>query len=540
MVDIAAQLSLTPSGPAIDPAAILGAETADSQAFGNILAGQVQANSDTGAPAAPLPPFPVPAGNRQPGGKILPGAAQILPDTAPLGVEAPAAQVLPSVAAIPPLQLVTTASRVNFASQADIATDAPEPKQVEASPVHGLIKMLTAALKGQTPATDEIAEDAPAETETASAEADTSEQTTVVAVPALAALPFALPILPILTAAAPQATTSDAPRATSGGATPILVSTAPKRADADTSEQIRPALAQLLAQSAPVQSGQIQSGQIQSGTSADGSVVPVLTVAATSIDTPAPAVTLVAAPALPVGQTVAARIKVAGPQGQDGPLAGRDAAAEAPVAASRAAPAVRSVLAERTATDLSAVPATADSQPQLAAAAPISSAPATPAPATGAPVVELPRHDFAALVDRLVEARNASASQSTHASLNHAEFGQVSLHFQQDGDNLKVGMSSADPDFARAAQAAQAVMPAERQNANADTNSRGQSQTQGQSQAGNNSSQAHHEAAGRGERSDQQNRNGQGRNPRDGNNSSNPSPRWADRDQSQSRGGIFA
>ena len=33
MVDIAASLSLTPSAPGIDPAAILGAETADIQAL---------------------------------------------------------------------------------------------------------------------------------------------------------------------------------------------------------------------------------------------------------------------------------------------------------------------------------------------------------------------------------------------------------------------------------------------------------------------------------------------------------------------------
>jgi hypothetical protein len=164
---------------------------------------------------------------------------------------------------------------------------------------------------------------------------------------------------------------------------------------------------------------------------------------------------------------------------------------------------------------------------------------AASAPIPSTPVVEMPRHDFAALVDRLVEARNASVSQSTHASLNHAEFGQVSLHFEQDGGDLKVGMSSADPDFARAAQAAQALKPAERQNFNADTNSRGQSQTSAQAQTSNGSS--HHEAAGQSaERSDQQNRSSPGRNSRGGSNSSNPSPRWSGRDQAPSRGGIFA
>jgi hypothetical protein len=203
------------------------------------------------------------------------------------------------------------------------------------------------------------------------------------------------------------------------------------------------------------------------------------------------------------------------------------------------------VLAERTATDFTAAPATNDAQPALAAAAPALAAAAAPAPTV--PVVQMPRQDFAALVDRLVEARNAAAPQSTHASLVHAEFGQVSLHFQQDGGDLKVAMSSADPDFARAAQAAQAAMPAERQNPNADANSRGQSQPQAQTQSqtqaqtSGNGSHSHREAAGAGtDRSDQHGRGNQGRNPRGSNNSSNPSPRWAGRDQAQTRGGIFA
>jgi hypothetical protein len=551
MVDIAAQLSLNPSGPAIDLTAIRGAETADTQAFGNILAGQVQANTDTGAPAAPLPPFSVPAGIRQPGGKVLPGAAQILPDTAPLDLEAPAANVqvgpilvspgllspgLLSSAAIPSLQLVAAPARTNLAPQARTA----EPKQVEGSPVHGLIKMLTAALKGQRPA-DQAAEDAPAETgaapDAASVDAVTPEQATLIAAPALAMIQFALPTLILPAATTPQAGASEAPHAASGGAAPILVPTPAQRADAALREQIRPALAQFLAQ--PIQIA--------------APAVPVLTVAATPSDTSAPLVTLVSAAALPVGQIVSAQIKVAA-EAKDSSsvatdrsvpvqprLAGSDMAVETPVAASRAAPAVRTVLAERAATDPAAAPLAADGQPQLAAAPAVS----VPTPNTGAPVVEMPRQDFTALVDRLVEARNASVSQSTHASLNHAEFGQVSLHFQQDGDAMKVGMSSADPDFARAAQAAQALKPAERQNFTADTNSRGQStsQTQNSSQAqtGNGSSQSQSGAASQGaERSDQQDRNGQSRNPRGGNNTSNPSPRWAGRDQAQSRGGIFA
>ncbi len=153
--------------------------------------------------------------------------------------------------------------------------------------------------------------------------------------------------------------------------------------------------------------------------------------------------------------------------------------------------------------------------------------------------MDLPRHDFAALVDRLIEARNASAVQSTHATVNHAEFGQVSLRFQQDGKDLSVSMSSADPEFAVAVQAA---MPADRAAANADTASRGQSQGQSQGQAQNQSaaSSTNHEAAGQrgAEGGDQQGRGG--RNQRGGADPSNPSRPWADGAQAQSRNGIFA
>jgi hypothetical protein len=70
--------------------------------------------------------------------------------------------------------------------------------------------------------------------------------------------------------------------------------------------------------------------------------------------------------------------------------------------------------------------------------------------------------DFTALIDRLVEARQASqATYQTHtvnAAVNHAEFGQVSLQFRHDGEGMSVVMASTDPamatDLARAVQAA--------------------------------------------------------------------------------------
>lgn len=68
-------------------------------------------------------------------------------------------------------------------------------------------------------------------------------------------------------------------------------------------------------------------------------------------------------------------------------------------------------------------------------------------------------HDLATLVDRLVEARQAAAPQTVAATITHGEFGRVGLSFQQDGGSLAVSMTSADPGFAPAVQAAAASVP---------------------------------------------------------------------------------
>lgn len=535
MVDIAAQLSLTPSGPAIDPAAILGADTADTQAFGNILAGQLGVNADTGAPAAPLPPLPFPAGDRQPGGKVLPGVVQILPDAAVVGVEAPAAQALPSLSLVAG-QTVSAALTERLAASVPQNSEgvtaegdgaaAAQVKHAEGSPVHALIKKLAAALKGEQPKADEESEGA--DQDAAGSDAETASPDASGA----RAAPLALSILP--TTASATAVRVRATNAAPGFGLPL---TASSTAVAATAKKVQADAAQLAAQPVP----------------AEAQSVPVLTVAAEQDAAAAPAVTLLTSPAASVGRTVAARIKVetAQPQGSQRPAADRttSAALAAPAApvdatAAVAAPAVRSIIADRAAQAEHA-------KPEFAAAPAVSVVADAPAPAgvapvtaaSTAPIVEMPRQDFAALVERLVEARNASATQSTHASVNHAEFGQVSLHFKQDGGDLTVGMSSADPEFTVAVQAA---MPADRQNFTSDGNPRGQSQSQSQGQtqnqsqsAANSSSQSHHEAAGQrsAEGGDQP---GRGRNQRGGTNPSNPSQRWSDRDQPQSRSGIFA
>lgn len=79
------------------------------------------------------------------------------------------------------------------------------------------------------------------------------------------------------------------------------------------------------------------------------------------------------------------------------------------------------------------------------------------APATPQTRADTGPQDFATLIDRLVEARDAAMPQAVRAAIAHAEFGQVSLRFhQQDGD-IAVSMTSADPGFAPAVQAAVAA-----------------------------------------------------------------------------------
>lgn len=98
--------------------------------------------------------------------------------------------------------------------------------------------------------------------------------------------------------------------------------------------------------------------------------------------------------------------------------------------------------------EVSATPA-ATFQPVVTAPQP------TSAPAAAQPHA---RHDFAALVDRLVEARDAALTvqtpQSVAAAISHADFGEVSIRFEHRGDALSVSLSNADPDFTRAVQAA--------------------------------------------------------------------------------------
>lgn len=90
------------------------------------------------------------------------------------------------------------------------------------------------------------------------------------------------------------------------------------------------------------------------------------------------------------------------------------------------------------------------------AATPTPAAPAPSAPAPTLPAIEIANrpHDFTAMVDRLVAAREAAQPLALGLSVPHAEFGRVRIRFQTEREGLTATLASSDPDFARAVNAA--------------------------------------------------------------------------------------
>lgn len=84
--------------------------------------------------------------------------------------------------------------------------------------------------------------------------------------------------------------------------------------------------------------------------------------------------------------------------------------------------------------------------------------------------------DFATLVSRLAEAREAASPHFVRTSLAHAQFGQVSLQFRTEDSGLSVTMASSDPDFTASVQAAAASLAANAQSSG-DTPRDGQTAT---------------------------------------------------------------
>ncbi|MDE2563851.1 MAG: hypothetical protein KGL48_16560 [Sphingomonadales bacterium] len=124
---------------------------------------------------------------------------------------------------------------------------------------------------------------------------------------------------------------------------------------------------------------------------------------------------------------------------------------------------------------------------QLAAQGPVVAA----VPARPAAPAQPDRIDFAQLVDTIARAREHAGAQSVQATLSHAEFGAVAMKFHHDGDVLAVSLTSADPGFVAAANAAQASTDstaqrdAPAQHGQRESVAQGAGQGSGQTAAGN-------------------------------------------------------
>lgn len=96
------------------------------------------------------------------------------------------------------------------------------------------------------------------------------------------------------------------------------------------------------------------------------------------------------------------------------------------------------------------------------------------------------RIDFATLVDSIARAREEGAGNAVSVAVAHADFGKVSLRFENGDNGLSVSMASADPGFARAVAAS---AQADGGTFNADSQQQ-QSQSQQRTPAGAGSAQA--------------------------------------------------
>jgi len=231
---------------------------------------------------------------------------------------------------------------------------------------------------------------------------------------------------------------------------------------------------------------------------------------------------VIAAPLLAVTVQVAARVAIPARVAMtvavrsdadkvvDEPIAASTVPLAAPVAARAFAPAVKSAPPTEPVSELPMVATSAPADPAVSDAF-IAATPAalpqvvspevpdttltkTPAPAAS-PLTAAPApHDFAGLVERLVEARDAVAPLAIRTALHHAEFGRVAMTFSTDQGALAVQMASPDPAFIPAvAAAAQAGMNADSgqsHNPNQPPRHDGPPQTSTSAQGGSNQPQA--------------------------------------------------
>lgn len=276
-------------------------------------------------------------------------------------------------------------------------------------------------------------------------------------------LPPALPVLPDtaagLTDPAPAA--SGAPVA--AGSAPVV----PQISAAVLSQgmvQTMPVAMRLRAEEAPVGSPFAQSVPPEAGGAAPASKVQPQPApyaqGSVQVELALPAGTQPLPPAAPLVQQQVAAQPVLAQLLQGAPRAAPRKGGEEPVVT--LTPAVTAAIAD-------AEPAAPAPVLPVAAAAMVAAPAADAAPVQSAQSARLApaaaeatpeRHDFSAVIDKLSEARELARPGRADMHLAHREFGQVSVQFELAGQALKVAMTSADPGFSPAVQAALADRPA--------------------------------------------------------------------------------
>lgn len=110
-------------------------------------------------------------------------------------------------------------------------------------------------------------------------------------------------------------------------------------------------------------------------------------------------------------------------------------------------------------------------------------------------------HDFAALVDRLVEARDTALAvqvpRAVIASVAHADFGDIAIRFEHRGDALSASLLNPDPELARAVQTAPTAAQSHGVNDGGTPSPRQDAQGQAAGNSSSHSSQAQSQQRGR-------------------------------------------
>ena len=165
--------------------------------------------------------------------------------------------------------------------------------------------------------------------------------------------------------------------------------------------------------------------------------------------------TLLQAHAAPAIKTALASQGVpATPMAADTALSPRSASAESAPDTAPAAPQQRPVpkVAEIDSPVRVVVAALPESTVAIPNAAPLAAATVTSPNIASVQTAEAPQ-DFATLVGKLSEAREAASPHLVRTAVTHTEFGAVSLQFRPEGGGLSVTMANADPAFASAVHA---------------------------------------------------------------------------------------